>query len=92
MQSCPGGMKAATAYFYPFLRLNTNSLTMQYKTGIINTEIKITNIPPKEGIAIGTMMSEPRPVEVRIGIKASMVVAEAIRHGLILRTAPSTVA
>jgi hypothetical protein len=26
------------AYFYPFLRLNANSLTIQYNTGIINPD------------------------------------------------------
>ena len=51
-----------------------------------------TNIPPKDGIAMGTMMSEPRPVDVMTGIRARMVVAEVIRAGRTLCDAPSTVA
>jgi len=38
-------------------------------------------IPSKEGIAIGTMISDPRPVEVRIGIRARMVVARSSGPG-----------
>ena len=38
-------------------------------------------MPPKDGIAIGTMMSAPLPVEVRIGNSASIVVALVIRAG-----------
>ena len=41
-------------------------------------------IPPKTGIAIGTMMSDPRPVLVSTGNNASKVVAVVIRHGLTL--------
>ena len=61
------------------------SLIQQYKTGttsIVSTSIVI---PPNEGIAIGTIISDPRPVEVRTGIRARIVVAVVIRHGLILR-------
>jgi hypothetical protein len=42
-----------------------------------------TVIPPKVGMAMGTIMSEPRPVEVMTGIKASMVVETVIMAGLI---------
>ena len=35
-------------------------------------------MPPTEGMAMGTMMSEPRPVEVRMGIRARIVVAVVI--------------
>ncbi len=45
-------------------------------------------MPPKEGMAMGTMMSEPRPVEVRMGSRARMVVAEVIRAGRMRRVAP----
>jgi hypothetical protein len=38
-------------------------------------------IPPKEGMAMGTMMSEPFPVDVRTGINAIMVVAAVITAG-----------
>ena len=41
-------------------------------------------MPPKEGIAIGTMISEPFPVEVSTGISAMMVVAAVIMAGLTL--------
>ncbi len=51
-----------------------------------------SNIPPKEGIAIGTIMSEPLPVEVRTGISAKMVVALVIRAGLTRRFAAAIVA
>ena len=37
-----------------------------------------TIIPPIEGIAMGTMTSEPRPVEVSTGINARVVVAVVI--------------
>ena len=41
----------------------------------------------KEGMAMGTITSLPRPVEVSTGISARMVVAEVIRHGRTRRTA-----
>jgi hypothetical protein len=36
--------------------------------------ITASNMPPKEGMAMGTMMSEPRPTEVSTGSKAKIVV------------------
>ena len=36
-------------------------------------------IPPNEGIAMGTIISEPRPEEVSTGIRAKMVVAVVIK-------------
>jgi DNA invertase Pin-like site-specific DNA recombinase len=41
--------------------------------------IKAINIPPKLGIAIGIIISLPRPVDVKT---AKMVVAVVIKHGL----------
>ena len=41
------------------------------------------SIPPKLGMAIGIMISLPRPVDVNIGSKARMVVAVVIKQGLI---------
>ena len=38
-------------------------------------------IPPKVGMAMGIMISEPRPVDVRIGMRAMSVVAVVIRQG-----------
>ena len=40
---------------------------MQYKTGTVNIVSNWRHIPPKEGMAIGTMTSAPRPVEVNTG-------------------------
>ena len=39
------------------------------------------NIPPKAGMAMGTMMSAPLPVDVRMGSNAITVVAEVITAG-----------
>lgn len=47
----------------------------------MNKEIKATVIPPKVGIAIGIMISEPLPALVRTGKRASSVVAVVIRQG-----------
>ena len=44
----------------------------------MNMVISSMNMPPKIGIAIGTIRSEPRPVEVITGNKASKVVAVVI--------------
>ncbi len=43
------------------------SLYSAYRTGTTNTEMSTRVIPPNEGIAMGTITSEPRPVEVRTG-------------------------
>ena len=40
-----------------------------------------TTIPPNDGIAIGIMNSDPRPLLVRTGSNATKVVTEVIRHG-----------
>ena len=60
--------------------------------GTTRTESRTTSMPPKEGIAIGTMTSEPLPVEVSTGMRARIVVAEVIRHGRILLCAAWIVA
>ena len=49
-------------------------------------------IPPKEGIAIGSIMSDPFPDEVNTGNKARMVVAVVIMAGFTLLNPPSTTA
>ena len=49
-------------------------------------------IPPNDGMAIGIMMSEPRPVEVNTGSSAIMVVLTVINAGLILLKPASTTA
>ena len=57
------------------------SSIQEYNTGTINIVITAKTIPPNEGIAIGTIISEPRPVEVRTGINARIVVAVVINAG-----------
>ena len=68
------------------------SASQQYSTGTVSTRISTTTIPPKDGIAMGTMISAPRPTEVRTGISARSVVADVIIAGLIRRFPASTVA
>jgi hypothetical protein len=51
------------------------------KTNVINSIV----IPPKDGVAMGTITSLPRPVLVNTGIRARIVVAVVIRQGRILR-------
>ena len=50
-------------------------MTRQEKTGTTNIETRTTSIPPNDGMAIGNIISEPRPVDVKIGSSARMVVA-----------------
>ena len=49
-------------------------------------------IPPNVGIAMGTITSAPRPVEVSTGISAKSVVATVIMAGRILRSPANTTA
>ncbi len=49
-------------------------------------------IPPKDGIAMGTMMSDPLPVDVSTGISAKKVVAVVIMQGRTRLMAASMVA
>jgi hypothetical protein len=46
-------------YFLSFI-----SATAQYKTGTTSMETTLMAIPPKDGIAIGTIMSDPLPLDV----------------------------
>ena len=69
-----------------------SSLMPQYNTGTTNIVRNSISIPPKVGMAIGTMMSAPRPVDVSTGSSARMVVAVVMRHGRILCMAASLVA
>ena len=43
-----------------------------------------STIPPNAGIAMGIMMSAPRPVDVSTGSRAIIVVAEVMTAGFIL--------
>ncbi len=54
--------------------------------------IVATSMPPKSGSAMGTMTSEPRPVDVSTGISARMAVEAVMRAGLIRFIPASTVA
>ena len=47
---------------------------------------------PNTGITMGTMISEPRPVEIRTGRRARSVVPVVMRHGRARRRPASTVA
>jgi hypothetical protein len=76
------------SYFAPtFL-----SSRQQYSTGTVNSVIMATTMPPKVGMAMGIMMSAPRPVSVSTGSRARMVVAVVIKAGRTRRTAAATVA
>jgi len=55
-------------------------------------ETTLMAIPPKEGIAMGTIISEPLPVDVKTGISARKVVAVVIRQGRTRLIAASMVA
>ena len=75
-----------------FLTCIFASFIQQYRTGTRKIVTTARSIPPNDGIAIGTIMSEPLPVEVRTGISARIVVALVISAGLTLRIAAVTVA
>ena len=51
------------------------------RTGTTNIVMDWINIPPKVGIAIGTMISAPFPVEVSTGSRAISVVAVVMAAG-----------
>ena len=55
-------------------------------------ETTLMAIPPKDGIAMGTMISDPLPVEVSTGIRAKKVVAVVIMQGRTRLIAASIVA
>ena len=52
----------------------------------------LSTIPPNEGMAIGSIMSAPFPVDVKTGSKANMVVAVVIIAGLTLLLPPQKTA
>ena len=52
--------------------------------------IKANTIPPKLGIAMGIIISLPRPVLVKTGNSAKIVVAVVIKQGRILFSPAST--
>jgi hypothetical protein len=58
-----------------------HSSMVQYRTGTTGMVMISMAIPPKEGMAIGTMISDPRPVAVNTGISARTAVAVVVRPG-----------
>ena len=52
-----------------------------WNTGTTNMVIDWISMPPKVGIAIGTIISAPFPVEVRTGSRAIRVVAVVMAAG-----------
>ncbi len=72
--------------FFRDADFSLNSCTEQYSTGTTSIVSIFSVIGPNDGIAIRTMTSEPRPVEVRIGRRANtngifcFRVVKAIRH------------
>ncbi len=78
--------------FFRDADFSLNSCTEQYSTGTTSIVRISIVIPPKDGIAIGTMTSDPRPVDVRMGRRARMVVAVVMRHARIRRFPAMTVA
>ena len=77
MQNC-----LITINYMPLSSLSLTSFKREYSTGTTSIVTTSIIIPPTEGIAMGTIMSDPLPIEVRTGINASTVVAVVIRHGL----------
>lgn len=47
----------------------------------MNSVIRLTAMPPTDGIAIGCITSDPRPVAQKMGMSPKTVVAIVIRHG-----------
>ena len=58
-----------------------SSLVRQKRTGTTNMVRSSMSMPPKIGMAIGTIKSDPRPVLVRTGKSANRVVAVVIKQG-----------
>ena len=57
------------------------SCHMLYRTVTTNMVITCMIIPPNSGMAMGTIMSDPFPVDVSTGISAIIVVAVVIIAG-----------
>ena len=68
------GSETSLPFFFSRL-LSTVSRHQHCNTGTTNMVIDCISIPPNVGIAIGTMISAPLPVEVSTGSKAIRVVA-----------------
>src|SRR3546814_18696194 len=58
------------------------SCHMLYSTGTTNMVITCRSIPPKVGMAMGTMMSDPLPVDESTGKSASTATEAVIMAGL----------
>jgi len=64
----------------------------RYSMGTMNSVSSAMDIPPNAGIAMGIMMSAPRPVSVSTGSSARIVVADVISAGRTRRSAPEITA
>ena len=69
-----------------------HSLQMHCNTGTMKMVIVWISMPPKVGIDMGTMMSEPLPVEVRIGNSAMSVTEVVMAAGRTRRNPAKTTA
>ena len=77
-----GGYYSPYAPFRFFSRLRSTASRHQHcSTGTTNIVIDCISIPPNVGIAIGTMISAPFPVDVSTGSSAISVVAVVIAAG-----------
>ena len=63
---------------------------MEYNTGTTKIVSTAIDMPPTIGIAMGTMISDPLPVEDKTGINAIIVVAVVIMAGRTLNSPAST--
>ncbi len=87
-----GNTMPSNLIFFDYDLFNRLSANAAYRIGTTNVVSIANTIPPNEGMAIGTITSEPLPTEVKTGIRARMVVAVVIMAGRILRLPASTVA
>lgn len=74
------GSETSLPFFFSRL-LSTVSRHQHCNTGTTNMVIDCISIPPNVGIAIGTMISAPFPVDVSTGSRAMSVVAVVIAAG-----------
>ena len=61
-------------------RRHFHSSTAQNTHGTMNSVIRLTAIPPTDGIAIGRMMSDPRPLAQKVGMSPKKRLTGTVRH------------
>ena len=84
-----GGDDIGSPPYFPMARAIIGGLEMEeskrldyvHHTGTTKILTRTTSMPPKEGMAMGTMISAPLPVDDNTGSKARIVVAEVIMAG-----------